>query len=99
MATPINFPGKNANFAENQPEYQPLPSIVIDHGHYAEVLSCWQFDAEEIKRFNETGKLYLKQILPIAIDGEGNRSLTQLQPLMPMVDLGDDLILHLPLCH
>lgn len=34
----IKFPGHNVVFAENQPEYMPLPALRLDDG---EIICCW----------------------------------------------------------
>lgn len=42
--SPISFPEKNVTFAENQPEYLPLPAHRTPEG---EVISCWKFSWRE----------------------------------------------------
>lgn len=37
---PVKFPGHNVVFAEDQPEYQPLPAILMP-GLDGEVITCW----------------------------------------------------------
>lgn len=55
---PIKFPEQNKVFAENQPEYNPLPAYV-DAGSEGVVISCWELDEEEKKQIAETGRIYL----------------------------------------
>lgn len=55
---PVNFTGQNIVFAENQPEYTPLPAY-IDEGPEGLVISCWELDEMERKQIAETGKIYL----------------------------------------
>ncbi len=55
---PIKFKGQNVTFAENQPEYQPLPAFKND-GPQGEVISCWQLSFRERLRIFFTGKLWV----------------------------------------
>jgi hypothetical protein len=73
MANPVSpvVPGHNfteVDFAENQPEYLPLPAIVNPDGN---VITRWQLSEEERQRVAETGELWLL-------------TLTFKQPLQPM---------------
>lgn len=55
---PIKFPEHNVIYAENQPEYQPLPAF-RDSGPHGEVISCWQLSFKERLRILFTGKLWV----------------------------------------
>ena len=55
---PVNFEGANVVFAANQPEYEPLPAEYRG-GQSGEILTCWELSVEEIKRIQETGKIWL----------------------------------------
>lgn len=71
--TPIKFPEVNVTFAEDQPEYLPLPAW---RGVDGTVISCWKLTRKERLKILFTGRLWL-------------RSLTfgrSLQPLLPEVD-------------
>lgn len=46
---PIRFKGQNCVYAENQPEYLPLPVYKTKEG---KVISCWEFSIwERLKLF------------------------------------------------
>lgn len=47
---PIKFKEHNVVYAENQPEYQPLPAFRND-SHQGEVVSCWQLSFKERIKF------------------------------------------------
>ena len=47
---PVNFVAANVVFGANQPEYKPLPG---------EILTCWDLSPDELKRVQETGKIWL----------------------------------------
>lgn len=47
MIIPIDFPGRNVIFAENQPEYNPLPAIRTDDG---EVIICYGLEIVILKK-------------------------------------------------
>lgn len=55
---PIIFEGANAVFGANQPEYKPLPAEYRG-GKCGEVLTCWELSPEELKRVQETGRIWL----------------------------------------
>ena len=57
--TPILFKQRNTVFAENQPEYYPLPACVTDEGV---VITCWQFSANELSIVQKTRQVWLKQL-------------------------------------
>ena len=77
---PIEFKGQNVIFAKDQPEYQPLPALRMPDG---EVYTCWEFTDEEIESVIRTRCIYFKQL-----------TFNQpLQPILPLVELGDDISL------
>jgi len=55
---PIKFKEQNVIYAENQPEYLPLPALKVksDKG---EIISCWQLSFIERLRLLFTGKLWV----------------------------------------
>lgn len=55
---PIKFPEANITFAENQPEYQPLPAFIKDNPQ-GETVSCWQLSFKERIKILITGKLWV----------------------------------------
>jgi len=52
---PIKFKESNIVFAENQPEYLPLPAYKNDKG---DVISCWQLSFKERIKILFTGKIW-----------------------------------------
>ena len=56
---PIKFDGANAVFGANQPEYTPLPAERVGNPETGQINTCWELSPEEIKRVQETGKIYL----------------------------------------
>lgn len=55
---PLNFDGANVVFGAKQPEYIPLPAEYRG-GKSGEILTCWELTPDELKRVQETGKLWL----------------------------------------
>lgn len=55
---PISFPGCNAVYAKDQPEYLPLPVYRSDTVH-GQVVSCWKLSFIERLKLLITGKLWL----------------------------------------
>ena len=55
---PIEFKEQNVVFAENQPEYQPLPAF-RDYGPQGEVISCWRLSFRERVRILFTGNIWV----------------------------------------
>lgn len=53
--TPIEFEGMNAIYGAKQPEYKPLPAKV----EQGRVVSCWELTPDELKKVQETGKIWL----------------------------------------
>jgi len=56
---PIKFKEANATFAENQPEYLPLPAHRAKDG---QVISCWQLTISERLKLLFSGKIWLRQL-------------------------------------
>ena len=55
---PVNFEDANVVFGANQPEYIPLPAERRP-GQSGEIVTCWELSPDELKRVQETGKIYL----------------------------------------
>lgn len=91
--TPRDFPGRNIIMGENQPEYQPLPALVLS-GPEFEVISCWQFTPDELAAINANGCMYISQ-LRFGTIKDGIYTPNALQPILPMAELGDNLRLEL----
>lgn len=56
---PINFKEQNIVYAENQPEYLPLPAFK-NNSDQGEVISCWKLTFYERLKIFLTGKLYVE---------------------------------------
>lgn len=67
---PIKFKEQNITFAENQPEYLPLPAFK-DPGDQGAVVTCWRLSLYERLIILFTGKLWAS-------------SMTYHQPLQPL---------------
>lgn len=75
---PIKFPGSNIVYAEDQPEYQPLPAMRMPDGM---VITCWELSDEELKIVLKNRKIYIQL-----------HTFNQpLQPILPLVELSDGL--------
>jgi len=59
---PIKFKEQNCTFAENQPEYLPLPAFRNNTGN-GEVVSCWKLSFLERLRLLFTGKLWVSMMM------------------------------------
>jgi hypothetical protein len=70
---PVKFKGSNVVFAENQPEYLPLPAFKDASG---EVVTCWKMTLVERLKFLFTGRFYLR----VSTFNQ------PLQPLLPSVE-------------
>jgi hypothetical protein len=55
---PIKFKEQNITYAEDQPEYLPLPAFK-NNSDKGEVISCWQLSIVERLRILFTGKLWV----------------------------------------
>ena len=56
---PITFDGANIIYGANQPEYKPLPAEWRGKPETGEIVTCWELSPDEIKRIQETGKIWL----------------------------------------
>ena len=43
---PVEFEHQNTTFAKNQPQYKPLPALVIE-GPEGHIVSCWKLSIRE----------------------------------------------------
>ena len=74
---PIKFPQSNVVYAENQPEYIPLPAHKTKNGI---VTSCWKFSWKERLRILLGANLFWSQM-----------SFNQpLQPVKPSLDFNSE---------
>ncbi len=55
---PIKFKDHNKVYAENQPEYQPLPVLKFDTSE-GEVIACWKMSFRERIKVLFTGKVWV----------------------------------------
>ena len=55
---PIKFKEQNVVYAEDQPEYQPLP-VYRKGGHQGELVSCWSLSFRERVKVLFSGKVWL----------------------------------------
>lgn len=53
----IKFPEVNIVYAENQPEYLPLPAFKY-YDKEGTIVCCWKLTPEEIKKVSETGEIW-----------------------------------------
>jgi len=77
---PIKFPEQNCTYAENQPEYLPLPAFKDENGV---VISCWRLSFRERLRILFKGNIWLSL-------------LTFNKPLTPSIITTDKSDLFLP---
>ena len=78
---PIKFPEHNVVYAENQPEYIPLPAFKSDTTN-GEVISCWKLSFKERIRILFKGELWISMMT-------FNKPLT---PMVPTTKKSDVLI-------
>ena len=52
----IKFPECNVTYAEDQPEYRPLPALKKEDG---EIVTCWQPSIRERLKILFTGRIWL----------------------------------------
>ena len=55
---PVKFKHQNVVFAENQPEYIPLPALKIN-SQQGDIISCWKMGFKERVIVLFTGKIWL----------------------------------------
>ena len=55
---PIEFKHQNIVFANDQPEYMPLPALKIE-SEQGEVISCWRLSFKERVKVLFSGKVWL----------------------------------------
>ena len=60
---PIKFKEQNVTFAENQPEYIPLPAFKDPASPMGAVVSCWKLSFWEKIRIMWTGKLWVSMAM------------------------------------
>lgn len=58
----IKFKHQNIVFAENQPEYTPLPALKLNSPE-GEVISCWSMNLRERVKVLFTGKVWLSLMM------------------------------------
>lgn len=80
---PIKFHQQTHVFAENQPEFLPLPAAILDDGR---VISCWKLSDEEIAELSCTKKLWLIQSVGFSHIENGVAKLNALQAQLPMIE-------------
>lgn len=56
---PIKIDGVNIVFGAEQPEYQPMPAIRVGNPRTGQIIVCWKFSPEELKRVQETGVIFV----------------------------------------
>lgn len=56
---PVKFKEVNVTFAEDQPEYQPLPAFVDRNSPQGEVVTCWKLSFRERLRVLFKGEIWL----------------------------------------
>ncbi len=54
---PVKFKEHNVVYAENQPEYTPLPALKVK-SESGEVIACWELSFRERIKLLFTGKLW-----------------------------------------
>lgn len=91
---PIEFKGQNVIFGANQPEYLPLPAMLLP-GIEGEAISCWELTTEEVHQIVSTHKIYISQLCFTHKNDKGEDVINPLQPILPMVDLSDNILLKL----
>ena len=55
---PIEFEGQNCVFAKDQPEYLPLPALVVEN----QTITCWELSAAEVEALRFSKKIWLSQM-------------------------------------
>jgi len=78
--TPKEFKGQNVIFGKDQPQYLPLPALVLPEG---EVYTCWELSDEELQSVIKNKHFFLKQLT----------FNNPLQPVRLIANLEDDFTL------
>ena len=60
--TPIAFEHSNVIFGEGQPEYLPLHALRFDD-ESGTTITCWKLEEEDLKAIQETGVIWLSQLI------------------------------------
>lgn len=55
----IEFEEVNVRYAENQPEYETLPAFRHPDDEQGCVISCWQFEQNELAKVQKTGVVWM----------------------------------------
>lgn len=55
---PIKTKHTNKTYAEDQPQYRPLPVVALE-SEQGEVIACWKGNFRERLKFLFTGKMYV----------------------------------------
>lgn len=76
----VTFPGVNRTYAEDQPQYTPLPVMAFKNG---QVISCWELSDEELAEVIKNKRVYLCQAT----------FNTPLQPISLKTSLRDSIVL------
>lgn len=76
----VTFPGVNTIIGKEQPQYRQLQAMRLP-GDDGEVIVCFEMTDEEIETIVKTRKIYVKQMT----------FNTPYRPILPMVDLSDDI--------
>lgn len=75
---PVDFPGTNAIFGKDQPQYLPLPAMRLYDEHDT-LITCWELSVDEIDAVTKSGRIYISML-------NFGRPLT---PLRVMAELSD----------
>lgn len=99
--TPVKFPGVNKVYAEDQPEYTPLPVMAIP-GPEGEVISCHVLSAEEFEIVRTSRCIYLHQwtfngpLQPIRLEVEHKDPIVTMEEVEQMGKLSTGLMKQKP---
>ena len=55
---PVEFKHQNTVIAKDQPQYMPLPALIIE-SPYGEVISCWKMPFKDRVKVLFTGRIWL----------------------------------------
>lgn len=84
---PVKFPGCNTIFGKDQPQYLPLPAMVVEHepdnpdNKEVTVISCYEFSDKDIEDINNNRRIYLAQYIPNGEPLQPQRVTTNLSDL------------------